>query len=43
MVEEEEEEDKDPVWRAYRGVESIAEDELLREIVEKRSDGSEGR
>ena len=33
---EEEEEGKDAVWRAYRGVESIEEDSLLREIVMER-------
>ena len=42
--EEEEEKEEDPVWRAYRGVESVAEDALLREIVAQRrgAGGGEG-
>ena len=43
VVVEEEEKEEDPVWRAYHGVESIVEDELLREVVAERSGAREGR
>lgn len=32
---------EDAVWRPYKGAESVGEDEVLKEVVEKSGHGSE--